>query len=215
MNNSGKVRPYQPADYAAVKNIYISTGYTGRALRKDLFSDFDLFAMLYLDCYARFYTGHFFVYESAGTVYGYINGAPDTVEFNTRYRREQIPRITDALAALPAGSERERRITEAVLADAQSEDDVLAPIISAYPAHLHINVSPDAHRNQIGTRLLERYEQHCREQHLPGVHLITSNYNTKACPFYEKHGYVQHLKIPGSKWPGLDDCCSIVYAKKL
>ena len=246
VSGNGMVRPYRPSDYRSVRDIYIATGYVGSALKPEAFSDTALFAMFYLDHYCAAYRDHFFVYDQNGAVQGYINGAPDTEEFNAHYRKYQIPRIYKRLTTLTSLTERERSIAGTVIDSYRTNSDVKADaaasadtdtstdaaanadtnantaaadsfsrIVARYPAHLHINVSPNAQRIGIGGRLLQHYEQHCRARSITAIHLGTSTYNIRALPFYERHGYRLIHRTDSSLWPELTDCAAVVYAKRL
>lgn len=219
------VRMYRATDYRAVCDVYLNTGYASAPLTVALFCDLRLFAMLYLDCYADAYGDTFFVVERAGRVgggkqvEGYINGALDTAAFRAYYRAHWLPRIMRRCALLPPDRcQRERGIVEAALREYQPDahvDPQMRHIAITHPAHLHINVHSGARRSGMGTRLLQRYEEHCRAHHIRGVHLITSNYHTHACAFYEHHGYTVAHQMAGSLWPEQTDGVSIVYTKRL
>ena len=237
------VRAYHPTDYCMVRDIYLDTAYMGKRLTEAFFSDFVLFALLYLDCYATHYPEHFFVYDVCitdgraiasdsvdnngvaitvdnatakdHTVCGYINGALDTCSFMDTYRKQHIPHIERRIheQSTPA---KEREIVGRALDAyrATPAPSLLMDVINTYPAHLHINVLPKAQRKGIGGVLLRHYEQYCRAQHARGIHLITSDNNVRALPFYEAHGYSLALRMKGSLWPTLS-ANSLVYTKLL
>ena len=240
---TGVVRAYRVADYSMVRDIYLDTAYMGKRLTETLFSDFVLFALLYLDCYAMHCPAHFFVYDarvtdrsvitsdSVGnnkmgitvddataeehTVCGYINGALDTCSFMNTYREQHIPRIERRMHQQSTPI-KEREIVERALSAyrATPVPSPLMDIINTYPAHLHINVLPQAQRTGVGGALLRHYEQHCRAQHARGIHLITSDNNVRALPFYKAHGYSLALRMEGSLWPALS-VQSLVYTNLL
>ena len=61
-------------------------------------------------------------------------------------------------------------------------------ITQKFPAHLHINLSPETRGKGVGSRLLESFEAALRERNIPGVHLVTSS-SARNLSFYERNHY--------------------------
>lgn len=57
-----------------------------------------------------------------------------------------------------------------------------------FPAHLHINVHPEAHSKGLGTELIQYYTEYLKEKNISGVHLITSP-QSRNVSFYTKNGF--------------------------
>ncbi|MFW5801721.1 MAG: GNAT family N-acetyltransferase [Spirochaeta sp.] len=68
-------------------------------------------------------------------------------------------------------------------------------LFDAYPAHLHINVLPQAQGRSIGRKLIAAYCRDLRAEDIPGVHLITT---TKAgnAGFYQAVGFETVMEVP-------------------
>lgn len=65
----------------------------------------------------------------------------------------------------------------------------LAALTARYPAHLHINLGPEARNLGIGTRLIEAFMADARAAGAPGVHLVTSR-DSRNRSFYARNGFV-------------------------
>lgn len=65
---------------------------------------------------------------------------------------------------------------------------VFEDLYAKYPAHLHINMSPKASGKGVGSKLIEKYEQHLQKSDIRGVHLITSP-DARNVHFYQKNHY--------------------------
>jgi GNAT superfamily N-acetyltransferase len=47
-------------------------------------------------------------------------------------------------------------------------------LITAFPAHIHVNVRADCRRQRIGEALIATFRQQCRDRNLPGFHAVTA-----------------------------------------
>lgn len=66
--------------------------------------------------------------------------------------------------------------------------DLWSSYYTLYPAHLHINCSSAARGKGVGSRLLAALEIKLRQDHVPGLHLITAK-GARNVGFYEKNQY--------------------------
>lgn len=57
-----------------------------------------------------------------------------------------------------------------------------------FPAHLHINFHPDARGMGLGTKLVEEFISYLRDDHIKGLHLITSK-DSDNTRFYQRLGF--------------------------
>ncbi|MHA1190189.1 MAG: GNAT family N-acetyltransferase, partial [Alphaproteobacteria bacterium] len=67
-------------------------------------------------------------------------------------------------------------------------------IVAAYPAHVHLNVLPEAHRSGVGSALLDMWlsriaEMSCPKYPVRGVHAGVNARNTNAVPFWRAQGF--------------------------
>ncbi|WP_175984914.1 GNAT family N-acetyltransferase [Microbacterium tenebrionis] len=79
------------------------------------------------------------------------------------------------------------------------------PYAAEYPAHLHIDLLPEAPGQGAGRRLIQTLFTELRRRGVPGLHLGMDPANTSAAAFYERLG-MQRL-------PGADG--SLVYGIRL
>ena len=93
----------------------------------------------------------------------------------------------------------------------------LERMLLEFPAHLHIDILPEYHRQGIGTELITKLESHLRNRKCPGVHLGTSEQNTKAILFYESIGFNRYYTSPPGygMWPGATEVRGIIFTKRI
>jgi len=65
-----------------------------------------------------------------------------------------------------------------------------------WPAHLHINVAPEARGTGAAYGLMARWFARLRETGSPGCHLQTVVENTRAVRFFERMGFARHGPTP-------------------
>jgi ribosomal protein S18 acetylase RimI-like enzyme len=66
--------------------------------------------------------------------------------------------------------------------------------IVLYPAHLHINFSPEARGLGLGSLLISEFERRLKDHSIPGVHLVTGA-TERNVGFYNKNGYLEASRI--------------------
>lgn len=93
----------------------------------------------------------------------------------------------------------------------------MKPILTQYPAHLHINLRPGIRGQGIGRALVERFEAQARDADVPGVHARVHAANDAARGFFDSMGYEPVHRYP---WYLARDGEmvrqeTIVYAKRL
>jgi len=215
------IRPYQSADEAAIQEITYRTGFKGEDMTgRGFCDDARLWFLIFIAYYTRYEPEHFFVAEDKGNhqVIGFICGTPDTLAQEASFRIRMVPRIVLRLFGYTSWHYPRSFKTVFKMARQYSsgtEDAVNDPIITAYPAHLHINILPGYQGRSVGSRLIAKFEEHMRNLRIPGIHLGTTNKNYKAVPFYQKMGYsiVQESEIVPH--PDFDDLKYLMFAKKL
>lgn len=182
------VRPYRSEDRHAVRRIVFDTGYMGDPV-DFLWSDPESFA----DLIACYYTDRepesLFVVEIEGEVKGFLMGCVDTRR-SLGAPREQSMRLMRRGALLRPGvaSFLWRSIWD-VARDGIPEEALLDP---RWPAHLHIDLLPEARGRGFGRRLMNAWFERLRGLQVPGVHLGTFAENANAIPFFEACGYARH-----------------------
>jgi ribosomal protein S18 acetylase RimI-like enzyme len=210
-------RQCQREDVLAVSDILFHTGYLGEDLSlMGQFNDKVLFGYANTDYYIRYeaHNGFVAVDSANGRVVGYIIGTADTRAYEKAFKRRMYWRII--LRSFFYSLWRHPESFRYVLTWALTyKSDYLAPFYAEYPAHLHINVLPDYQRLGIGEILLRLFETRMAVQGVTGIHLGTSNHNSKALPFYKKNGFKILLEKPIPFWRGVDDHASVIFGKKI
>lgn len=208
------VRPYRPHDRAAVREICRATAYGGREPLLD--------PRLFTDLMTRYYTEltpeGVWVAEHKERVVGYLAGCFD----ETALRRAMIRRIVPpAVAGSLARGLFLRKAFWRLLATLPrflaAERRARAVDLSGYPAHLHINLSPEARGRGIGERLMAQFCAEAARRSLPGVHANVLEENRAACRFFERLGFVELAHRPVLRPPAGSSRLAekIVYCKEL
>ncbi|GGR81210.1 GNAT family N-acetyltransferase [Deinococcus sedimenti] len=174
------VRPVQPSDQRAVGDIAFGTGFFGQSARV-YFPAPGLFRALWVAAYFRGAGFAGFVAEVDGQIVGYVLGAPDGNLYQQGLRRA-APEI---LAALPTWGLLGclPYLGRAALWHAPQADPV------RFPAHLHLNLLPDARGHRLGERLLRAHLRTLAGAGVPGVQLSTTTENAAALGLYRKVGF--------------------------
>jgi ribosomal protein S18 acetylase RimI-like enzyme len=73
-----------------------------------------------------------------------------------------------------------------------------AHVTPGYPAHLHINLAPEARNLGLGSRLMRAFEADVRDAGLPGLHLVTGR-DSRNRSFYARNGF---REVAGLLWGG-------------
>lgn len=206
------IRPYRPGDRDAVAEICVRTAAGGGDAR-GLYSD----DLLMPEVYALPYVDHspelawVVVAPDAGAardadpaadrlsvadgrLVGYVIGVADTVEFAEWWAREWAPGFVERHPAPGAPTGRDPGYKEADLlrngADpAHMTRGITPEEFAAYPAHLHIDLLPEAQRLGLGGRLLDTLRETLAARGVPGVHLGMDPANVGARAFYDRYGF--------------------------
>jgi len=183
---SPTVRAYRPADLTALYDICLRTGDSGRDAAH-LYRDPMLLGHYYAAPYATLCPDTTFVLATPERVVGYVLGVPDSRDFETRSEREWFP-LLRGLYPLPAADDasRDARMTRALHRGYRAPD---AAWLDRYPAHLHIDLLPEAQGGGHGRRLIGTLLGALRDLGVPGVHLGVGLTNTAAQGFYERLGF--------------------------
>jgi ribosomal protein S18 acetylase RimI-like enzyme len=96
---------------------------------------------------------------------------------------------SETAALPPPRSEFEGRLRTILHQDHLPEDIVEFPWIGEYPAHLHIDLLPEAQGKGWGRALIDALLAALRNRKVPGLHLGVGGANTGAIAFYKKLGF--------------------------
>ncbi|WP_443068563.1 GNAT family N-acetyltransferase [Streptomyces sp. NBC_01267] len=179
------VRRYRAQDRPALYEICVRTGEEGGDARH-LYPDHALLGSVFAAPYAELEPGLTFVVDDAGSAVGYVLGTADTAGFVERFRKEWLPTVADRY---PDPSGPLRTPADQMTALLHRPERMLLPELSAYPAHLHIDLLPGHQRSGFGRALMTRFLAALAEQGVPAVHLGMVTANTPARAFYDRLGF--------------------------
>ncbi len=176
------IRPYESADREALYDICLRTGDAG-ADATGMYKSATLLGDIYVGPYVEFEPELALVLARASTPLGYVIGTVDSARFFDRCAAEWIDPMVERQPEL-ARPPLARRI-----------DDLRPPphaqLLIDYPAHLHIDLLPDAQGGGWGRRLITRWLEHLWRRQIAGVHLGVGRTNTRAIGFYEHVGFAE------------------------
>ncbi|MCI2957728.1 GNAT family N-acetyltransferase [Agromyces atrinae] len=181
-----RLRPFQPADLDGIADVCVRTGAAGEDAR-GLYSDDGILGDVYATPYAVFDPDLAFVATDGHRVQGYVLAVADTARFAEWFRTEWMP-LFDARHGVdvdPGWSPDEVSLR----AEAHDPERMLIAELDDYPAHLHIDLLPDAQGQGLGRRLIDLERAALRGRGVSAVHLGLDPANAKARTFYEHLGF--------------------------
>ncbi len=179
------IRPFRAGDEPALADICLRTADSG-ADATGLLDDDDLWAEIFVLPYVARHPDLAFVVESDdGRVVGYIVSAPDTAAFEEWFRAEWWPRHSARWPRPPA----ERSRQDGILQYAYGRGRADVPYSAQYPAHLHIDLLPEAQGQGWGRRLIDMLVAELQGRGVPGLHLVATADNAGALSFYPRVGF--------------------------
>lgn len=178
------IRRFEPGDEAAAYRVCLRTG-DGGGDATGLYDDPDLLGHLYLGAYLKLAPEFAFVVaDDGGDVLGYCVGVPDTLDFERRCEQLWWPALRERYARTPARAS-DARLVERIRHPYRANPEVARE----YPAHLHIDLLPQAQGQGHGRALMLRLLTELTEAGVPGVHLGVAARNLRAIAFYERLGF--------------------------
>lgn len=180
------IRPFRPGDEPALAEICLKTADAG-ADATGIFDDDGLWAEIFVLPYAAKHPEFAFVVESDdGRVVGYIVAAPDTDAFEDWFHDMWWPERGAPRHPLPSV---QRTRQDGTVAYAYGRRGGTNAYTAEFPAHLHIDLLPEAQGGGWGRRLIETVTDALRDAGVSGVHLVASAENTGAVAFYPRVGF--------------------------
>ena len=203
------LRPFRPGDLDALYAISLATGHQGGDASA-LYRDPTLMGAIYSAPYAVLAPRLVIVAEMDGDVVGYAVGTADTAAFEARLEHDWWPALrAHHTAPDPARHDTwtadERRI-HAFYHPAAAPRSILPD----FPAHMHMNLLPQAQGKGVGTALLTRWLEGLQRETdaVRGVHVGANKQNARACHFWQARGF-QPLSLSAeevtrrTRWFGL------------
>jgi len=169
-DNQTRIRPLEPRDREAIRNICRVTAYRNAGYQV-AFEDGEIFADYWTSWYTDFDREHSLVLEQNGIVTAYLLGCIHTRTFMKDMALRIMPKlIMRILWRLATGRYRNpatKRMLRWSLLNAARE----APAVpfDVYPAHYHCNILPEARGTHAYTRLVNAFLDHLEARNVPGV----------------------------------------------
>ena len=194
MTSAPAIRPYRPGDREALDDICVRTAHVGQDSRPH-YTDPSIFPAIFAAPYVRLEPELAFVLDDGhGQAVGYILGTADTPRFVEAYRAKWLPSVAERY---PEPSAPPRTPDEEIVPLLHRPERMLVPEVSAYPAHLHIDLLPQWQGRGYGRALMDTFLAALRKDGVPAVHLSMVTANTPARAFYDRLGF-DEIEVPGS-----------------
>ncbi|MGP3534663.1 GNAT family N-acetyltransferase [Microbacterium sp. RD1] len=180
-----RMRPYRPGDERALAEVCLRTADAGGDATGVLDDDglwAEIFVLPYVARHPEF---AFVVADDDDRVVGYLVATPDTRAFERWFREEWWPRFA-ARWPEPTG---DRTRQDGILRYAYARGPGAEPYGDEFPAHLHIDLLPEAQGRGWGRRLIDALIEALREAGVSGLHLVATADNTGALAFYRRLGF--------------------------
>lgn len=189
-NEAAVVRRYQPSDRDQIRTIAIQTA-SQRDTMTTLLGDPEVMA----DLLTRYYTDHepesLWVAERGGTVIGYLSGCLQSARRRRAMARSIVPNVVwQAIRNGVLGRRETWHLLQSIIKTfGLGEGRRMKPVLTKYPAHLHINLNPGVRGRGVGRALVERFEEQAREAGVPGIHARVHADNERGRGFFESLDY--------------------------
>lgn len=184
-----RVRPGDPDDRKALYDICLRTGDYGKDAT-DQFTLPNLLGDVYVGPYILFHPLHCFAISRGNRPVGYVLGVPDTQTFEKHLPTTWWPQVIASLPERhPDSPALTRRDVEVMSLITSWEPTATTEILEKYPAHLHIDLLPEAQGGGMGRQLIETLFDSLRAAGARGVHLGVSSSNLSAIGFYRHLGF--------------------------
>jgi ribosomal protein S18 acetylase RimI-like enzyme len=180
-----RIRPFQPGDEPALAEICLRTADAG-ADATGILEDDELWAQIFVLPYVARHPDLAFVVEGDdGRVLGYIVGTPDTHSFEDWFHDQWWPVKGEPWPQPEVEASRQ----DGILIYAYSRRGGAEPYGAEYPAHLHIDLLPEAQGQNWGRRLIQALVEALRERGVSGLHLVAGEDNAGAIAFNPRVGF--------------------------
>lgn len=178
-----QIRPAHISDLPTLYHICLKTGLAGKDATGLV--DDEILGHYFLAPYIVLEPDFCFTLTGENRPVGYIVGTPDTYTFENNCELKWWPVLRarykkPEAADLSFTANMIRAIHERAPGD---------PIAERYPAHLHINMLPEAQGSGLGRQLIMRFVDKLTTANVTGLHFGVSKENTEALGFYQHIGF--------------------------
>ncbi|WP_372593678.1 GNAT family N-acetyltransferase [Actinotalea sp.] len=184
------------SDRDALYEICVRTAESGGDAR-GLYCDDDLVPDIYAGPYLELEPDLAFVVDDGGRAVGYVLGARDTPAFAAAFRERWLPRVAGRHPEPPSAPSTP---AEAMLASLHDPERMVRPELAPYPAHLHVDLLPQAQGQGWGRVLIRTLLAELRGHGIAAAHLTHAPENVNAAAFYARLGFREVPRLPYSLW---------------
>jgi len=175
------IRPARQTDRSAIAKICLLTGAAGEDATGH-HSDATMLSDVYATPYLEGPGGFALVWDDGDGAVGYVLGASDTAAFQEWFTRTWWPSVADTHRG-------ESSADGALRESATNPNRMLVDVLAEYPAHLHIDLLPQAQGKGAGRALIEAACALLSARLATGVHLEVDPKNAGALAFYPRVGF--------------------------
>lgn len=180
------IRGYHASDLPSLYRVCQATGLNGHDASPSV-PDPDLIGHTYVGPYVTFEPNLCFVAQQGTQVVGYILATADSTSFHHTCEARWFPALR---ARYPLPPAEDLSLTAHFVRALHRGHPPSAKIdLAQYPASLHIDLLPQAQRQNIGRHLMTHLFAALRNMEVPGVHLYVARANQGAISFYERIGF--------------------------
>ncbi|MFI2295262.1 GNAT family N-acetyltransferase [Isoptericola sp. NPDC019571] len=180
------VDSYRPTDRAGLYDVCLRTGDSGEDAT-GLYADGDLLGHVYLGAYLELDPELARVLRREdGAAVGYCVATASTTDFERRCEERWWPALR---ARYDAPAEDDESPDARLLRTIYSPSRTETPWLAEFPAHLHVDLLPEAQGGGRGRRVLEATLDAVAATGAPGIHLGVGGRNVRAIGFYEHLGF--------------------------
>lgn len=179
-----QIRQAKPDDEGALLEICLKTAKLGKDA-SDAYSDPRLPGLVWATPYLHFTPELVFVVANESRALGYVLGVADTEAYNLWLSAVWWPRVRAELSGVESITPQDREI----FAYIGEEPGATMGAPEGYPAHMHIDLLPQAQAGGWGRKLIDRLKKALIEQGVSGLHLGVNPKNTSAVGFYKHIGF--------------------------
>ncbi|MGV8895999.1 MAG: GNAT family N-acetyltransferase [Rhodoglobus sp.] len=179
------IRQYEAHDHDSLYEVCLRTGADGDDAT-GLYQIPTILGEVYVGPYLEFHPDLSWVIDNDGTASGYVLGAPDTKDFESRCENEWWPQLRERY---PLGSFAPDSLDEEVVGHIHLPPRANQRVAAAYPAHLHIDLAPEVQGLRLGGALISVLLDTLTARGVAGVHLGVGTKNARAMGFYQHLGF--------------------------
>lgn len=181
-----RLRPFRVGDEDDLAAVCLRTGDSG-ADATGLYRSPRLLGEVFALPYAAWSPETCLVLDAGDRVGGYVVCAPDTTAYEQWFRHAWWP----PREARHRGDRADEGRDATIVAFARRIGEGPVPFVDRYPAHLHIDLLPEAQGHGWGRRLIDTLATLLRDRGVPGLQLTAGTRNTGAIAFYRRLGFAE------------------------